>query len=393
MRLYCSVGVDFNLTPEQEAFREEIRGFLRSELAVEPRRVREDGWVVGFSRTFSEKLGKRGWLGLTWPRQYGGQARSVLERLILTEELLRAGAPVAAHWLGDRQVGPSILRFGTEDQRREILPRITSGAIVFCVGLSEPNAGSDAAAVTTRAVEDGDGFVLRGQKIWTSFAHQADYCYLVARTDASGPKHKGISEFIVPMATPGITVRPLLDMTGEHHFNEVFFEDARVSRRALIGQKDRGWYQIAVQLDYERGGIERVLSNWPLLEDALAALRGSPVLRDPIVRDRVAGLRVDLETARLMVYRIAWLADHGRVPNVEAAVAKSFGTELEQRIAETVAGLFQMSALGWAGSPHAALGGRVARAVLYAPAYTIQGGTSNILRNIIAHRGLGLPAD
>lgn len=387
------MGVDFNLTPEQEAFREEIRGFLRSELAVEPGRVREDGWVVGFSRTFSEKLGKRGWLGLTWPRQYGGQARSVLERLILTEELLRAGAPVAAHWLGDRQVGPSILRFGTEDQRREILPRITSGAIVFCVGLSEPNAGSDAAAVTTRAVEDGDGFVLRGQKIWTSFAHQADYCYLVARTDASGPKHKGISEFIVPMATPGITVRPLLDMTGEHHFNEVFFEDARVSRRALIGQKDRGWYQIAVQLDYERGGIERVLSNWPLLEDALAALRGSPVLRDPIVRDRVAGLRVDLETARLMVYRIAWLADHGRVPNVEAAVAKSFGTELEQRIAETVAGLFQMSALGWAGSPHAALGGRVARAVLYAPAYTIQGGTSNILRNIIAHRGLGLPAD
>ncbi len=387
------MGVDFKLTPAQEAFREEIRGFLRSELAAEPRRVREDGWVVGFSRAFSEKLGKRGWVGLTWPREYGGQARSVLERLILTEELLRAGAPVAAHWLGDRQVGPSILRFGTEEQRREILPRITSGAIVFCVGLSEPDAGSDAAAVTTQAIEDGDGFVIRGQKIWTSFAHQADYCYLVARTDASGPKHRGISEFIVPMATPGITVRPLLDMTGEHHFNEVFFEDVRVPRTALIGQKDRGWYQIAVQLDYERGGIERVLSNWPLLEDALAALRGSAVLRDPVMRDRLAGLRVDLEIARLMVYRIAWLTDHGRVPNVEAAVAKSFGTELEQRIAETVAGLFQMSALGLAGTSRAALGGRVARAVLYAPAYTIQGGTSNILRNIIAHRGLGLPAD
>ena len=387
------MGVDFKLTPAHEAFREEIRGFLRSELPAERRSVREDGWVVGFSRSFSEKLGKRGWLGLTWPREYGGQARSVLERLILTEELLRAGAPVAAHWLGDRQVGPSILRFGTAEQRREILPRITSGAIVFCVGLSEPNAGSDAAAVTTQAVEDGDGFVIRGQKIWTSFAHQADYCYLVARTDASGPKHKGISEFIVPMATPGITVRPLLDMTGEHHFNEVFFEDVRVPRAALIGQKDRGWYQIAVQLDYERGGIERVLSNWPLLEDALGALRGSAALRDPVMRDRLAGLRVDLEIARLMVYRIAWLADHGRVPNVEAAVAKSFGTELEQRIAETVAGLYQMSALGVAGTAHAALGGRVARALLYAPAYTIQGGTSNILRNIIAHRGLGLPAD
>lgn len=387
------MGVDFKLTPAHEAFREEIRGFLRSELPAERRSVREDGWVVGFSRAFSEKLGKRGWLGLTWPREYGGQGRSVLERLILTEELLRAGAPVAAHWLGDRQVGPSILRFGTAEQRREILPRITAGAIVFCVGLSEPNAGSDAAAVITRAVEDGDGFVIRGQKIWTSFAHQADYCYLVARTDASGPKHKGISEFIVPMTTPGITVRPLLDMTGEHHFNEVFFEDARVPRTALIGQKDRGWYQIAVQLDHERGGIERVLSNWPLLEDALAALRGSAVLRDPVMRDRLAGLRVDLEIARLMVYRIAWLADHGRVPNVEAAVAKSFGTELEQRIAETVAGLFQMSALGLAGTARAALGGRVARAQLYAPAYTIQGGTSNILRSIIAHRGLGLPAD
>ena len=387
------MGVDFKLTPAHEAFREEIRGFLRSELPAERRSVREDGWVVGFSRAFSEKLGRRGWLGLTWPREYGGQARSVLERLILTEELLRAGAPVAAHWLGDRQVGPSILRFGTAEQRREILPRITSGAIVFCVGLSEPNAGSDAAAVTTQAVEDGDGFIIRGQKIWTSFAHQADYCYLVARTDASGPKHKGISEFIVPMATPGITVRPLLDMTGEHHFNEVFFEDVRVPRAALIGQKDRGWYQIAVQLDFERGGIERVLSNWPLLEDALAALRGSAALRDPVTRDRLAGLRVDLEIARLMVYRIAWLADHGRVPNVEAAVAKSFGTELEQRIAETVGGLFQMSALGMAGTARAALGGRVARALLYAPAYTIQGGTSNILRSIIGHRGLGLPAD
>jgi alkylation response protein AidB-like acyl-CoA dehydrogenase len=387
------VGVDFKLTPSQEAFREEIRGFLRSELATGPPRVREDGWVVGFSRSFSEKLGKRGWLGLTWPREYGGQARSMLERLILTEELLRAGAPVAAHWLGDRQVGPSVLRFGTATQRREILPRITSGAVVFCVGLSEPNAGSDAAAVSTQAVEDGDGFVIRGQKIWTSFAHQADYCYLVARTDARGPKHKGISEFIVPMATPGITVRRLLDMTGEHHFNEVFFEDVRLPGTALIGQKDRGWYQIAVQLDHERGGIERVLSNWPLLEDALAALRGSAILRDPVMRDRLAGLRVDLEAARLMVYRIAWLADHGRVPNVEAAVAKSFGTELEQRIAETVAGLFQMAGLGLAGTPRAALGGRVARAVLYAPAYTIQGGTSNILRSVIAHRGLGLPAD
>jgi len=385
--------VDFRLAPAHQAFRDDVRAFLEKEVSAAGRAIREDGWVVGFSREFSRKLGERGWLGLTWPRQYGGGERSVLERLILTEELLRSGAPVAAHWLGDRQVGPSILRFGTEEQRREILPQITAGAIVFCVALSEPNAGSDAAAVATQALAHGDRFVIRGQKIWTSFAHQADWCYLVARTDASGPKHKGISEFIVPMATPGITVRPLVDMTGEHHFNEVFFDDVRVPRTALIGQQDRGWYQIAVQLDYERGGIERVLSNWRVLDDALAAFRGTDVLRDPRTRDRVAALRIDLEAARSMVYRIAWLADHGRVPNVEAAIAKSFGTELEQRIADTVAGLFQLSALGMAGSEHAALGGRVARAVLYAPAYTIQGGTSNILRNVIAHRGLGLPQD
>ncbi len=383
----------FRSTASEEAFREEVGEFLRRELPAEGRAVREDGWAVGFSRAFSRKLGERGWLGLTWPRQYGGQERSVTDRLILTEELVRAGAPVAAHWLGDRQVGPSILRFGAEEQRREILPKIAAGTIVFCVGLSEPNAGSDAAAVATQALEDGDGFVIRGQKIWTSFAHQADYCYLVARTDSQAPKHKGISEFIVPMTTPGISVRPLLDMTGEHHFNEVFFDDVRAAKSALIGQKNRGWYQIAVQLDYERGGIERVLSNWPLFEDAVRLLHGDARLQDPIVRDRLAGLRIELEVARMMVYRVAWLADQGRTPNVEAAMAKSYGTELEQRIAEAMGSLFQMAGVLGPGSPRAALGGRVARAMLYAPAYTIQGGTSNILRNIIAHRGLGLPAD
>ncbi len=383
--------MDFRLTPTQEAFREEVREFLERELA--PDECSEDGWVTGFSRAFSEKLGRRGWLGLTWPKPYGGAGRPVTDRLILTEELLRAGAPVAAHWLGDRQVGPSIVRFGTEEQRREILPGIVNGTIVFCVGLSEPNAGSDAAAVATQAIEDGNDFVIRGQKIWTSFAHQADYCYLVVRTNPRVPKHKGISELIVPMTTPGITVRPLIDMLGEHHFNEVFFEDVRVPRTALIGEKDRGWYQIAVQLDYERGGIERVLSNWRLLDAAIRQLRGTPVLRDPIARDRLAKIHIELCAARTMVYRIAWLADQGRVPNVEAAIAKSFGTELEQRVADTIASLYDIAGVLRAGTPHAALDGRVARAALYAPAYTIQGGTSNILRSIIAHRGLRLPAD
>ncbi len=380
----------FRLTADQARLRDEVRAFVAAELPAEGRAVREDGWVVGFSRRFSRKLGERGWIGVTWPRPYGGRERSAVDRLVITEALLRAGAPVGAHWLGDRQVGPAILRFGSDAQRAELLPRIARGEIVFCVAISEPSTGSDAAATTTLAREDGDGFVITGQKVWTSFAHQADWCYLLARTNTAAPKHKSLSELLVPMSAPGIRVRPLVDMTGEHHFNEVFFDEVRVPRSALIGERDRGWYQIAVQLDHERGGIERVLSNVPLLDDALALVRGR--LDDRVVRDRLAALHVDLEAARLMVYRVAWLTDRGRVPNVEAALAKAFGTELEQRIAETVAALFGLAGV-LTGGEAAALAGRVARAWLYAPAYTIQGGTANILRNILAHRGLGLPAD
>src|SRR5215470_9972520 len=278
--------MDFALTPEQQTFRQEIRDFLAQE--VSPNAVVEDGWIVGFSREFSLKLGARGWIGLTWPKQYGGQARSYLDRVILTEELLRAGAPVAAHWLGDRQVGPALLAYGSEEQKAETLPRLTRGEIVFCLGMSEPGAGSDLASLRTKAVEEGDHFVLTGQKIWTSFAHVADYAYLVARTDPNAPKHKGISEFLIDMKLPGVTVRPLVDMTGEHHFNEVFFEHVRVPKRWLIGQQNRGWLQIASQLDYERAGMERLLSYAPLLADLETHIRTTGRSGEPLLRQQLA---------------------------------------------------------------------------------------------------------
>ena len=385
--------MDFRLTPEQEAFRREVEEFLARELPAEGRTVREDGWVTGFSREFSRKLGARGWIGLTWPRRYGGQERSPLDRLVLTETLLRAGAPVAAHWLGDRQVGPALLAHGSQAQKAFFLPRIARGEIVFCVGMSEPAAGSDLAATSTLAVEDGDGFVIQGQKVWTSFAHQAEYGYLVARTNPEAPKHRGLSEFVIDMRTPGITVRPLLDMVGEHHFNEVFFDEVRVPRTALVGVKDRGWQQIVAQLDFERGGIERVLSNYPLFHDALAWARAAGLTRDPRVRNRLARLHIELHAARLLVYRTAWRLSRGERPTWETALTKLIGTELEQEIAEAVLGLFGPAGLLMPGAPGAPLGGRAAHAALYAPAYTIQGGTANILRNIIAIRGLGLPAD
>ena len=380
--------MEFALTAEQEAFRTEIRDFLTHELSDDT--PIEDGWITGFSREFSQKLGARGWIGVTWPKQYGGQEKTYMDRLILTEELLRAGAPVAAHWLGDRQVGPALLAYGSEEQKAAILPRVTKGEIVFCLGMSEPGSGSDLASLRTRAVEEGDHFSLTGQKIWTSFAHVADYAYLVARTDPDAPKHKGISEFMVDMKTPGIDVRPLVDIVGEHHFNEVFFDNVKVPQDWLIGEKNRGWYQIASQLDYERSGIERLLSNYPLFRDAVAYAKQTGQAKDPLVRNRLAEMQIELELGRSMVYRVAWMLTQGGVPNYEAAMAKCYCTEVEQRIADTVSGLLGDYAVLMPDSPAARLAGRAAREYLYAPAYTIQGGTSNVLRNIMAIRGLGL---
>ncbi|MGH7961541.1 MAG: acyl-CoA dehydrogenase family protein [Candidatus Binatia bacterium] len=382
--------MDFALTPEQTAFRQEIRKFLEKELPHE--KVTEDGWIAGFSREFSRKLGVRGWIGLTWPKKYGGQEKTYLDRVVLTEELLRAGAPVAAHWLGDRQIGPALLAYGNEEQKVEILPRITSGEAVFCIGMSEPGAGSDLASLRTKAVEEGDHFVITGQKIWTSFAHVADYVYLVARTDPQAPKHKGISEFLLDMKLSGITVRPLVDLTGEHHFNEVFFDNVRVPKRWLIGEKNRGWYQIASQLDYERSGIERLLSNYPLFRDAVQYAQEKGLTKDPLVRTQLAQMQTELEVGRFLVYKVAWMLTKGGAPNYEAAMAKCFCTEVEQRIAQTVSSLLGDYAVLRPGSPGARLGGRAVREYLYAPAYTIQGGTSNVLRNIMAIRGLGLQA-
>jgi len=384
--------LDYRPTPEQEALRRELREFLADDPALRDRRFEEDGWITGYDPGFSKRIGERGWIGLTWPRRYGGSERSYLDRLIVTEELLLAGAPVAAHWFGDRQIGPALLAHGTDEQRDELLPRIARAEIGFCVGMSEPNAGSDLAGLSTRAVVDGGDFVITGQKIWTSFASDAHYCYLVARTDPDSAPHRGISEILVPMDAPGITVRPIPDMVGESHFGEVFFDEVRVPRRWLIGELDRGFYQIMKQLDYERSGIERLISNYPLWRDALALASERGALKDPALRQEVVEIETALRAGRGMIYKVAAILSAGRTPNHEAAVAKVFCTSLEQRIADLVARVLGPAAQLSLGTARAPLGGRAARALLYAPAYTIQGGTNEILRNIIAQRGLGLPA-
>lgn len=384
--------MDYRDSPEQARLRAEVREFVSADPAVRARAFPEDGWIAGFDPEFSKRLAARGWLGMTWPKQYGGRERSYLDRLIVTEELLLAGAPVAAHWFGDRQIGPALLAHGTPEQKAELVPRIARAEISFCIGMSEPDAGSDLAALNTRADLDGDEFVIRGQKIWTSFASHADYCYLVARTNADAARHKGISELLVPMSAPGITVRPIKDMIGESHFGELFFDEVRVARSALIGKLDHGFYQIMQQLDFERSGIERLISNAPLWRDAkrLAAERGL-TRRDPELRDQIALVEIALRAGRGLIYRVAEMLSAGRVPNYEAAVAKTFCTSLEQRLADLVSRIAGGAGTLEGGDPRALLAGRAARSLLYAPAYTIQGGTNNVLRNIIATRGLGLP--
>lgn len=388
--------MDFRFTPEQEAFRKEVREFLESELrrgAFEPKC---DAWMAQYSLDFSRKMAQKGWIGLTWPKKYGGQERSPIDRLILTEELLRYGAPTGAHWFSDRQIGASLLAYGTEEQRQQFLPGILKAETFFAIGMSEPGAGSDLASLTTRAVEDGDSFVVDGQKIWSSGAHMFPYIYAVVRTDPDAPKHKGISELIIDLKSPGITINPIVDLSGDKHFNEVFFDGVRVPKKNLVGEKNRGWYQITPQLDYERSGIERLMSNYPLFTGLIdyvksATRHGRSLAHDPAIRHQLADLKTTFEVGRLMVYRVVWIHSEEKVPNFETAMAKTFCTEFEQRLARTAMEILGPYSQLLADSKGARLHGMAAESHLFSLGYTLQGGTSEILRGIVAMRGLGLP--
>ncbi|MBI4267066.1 MAG: acyl-CoA dehydrogenase family protein [Chloroflexi bacterium] len=388
--------MDFRFSEEQARFRQEVRRFLEAEIRLGTFKPGCDAWITGYSAEFSRKVAARGWIGLTWPKEYGGQARSYMDRLVLTEELLRYGAPVACHWFADRQVGASIIVFGDEAQKRDILPKIIRGEAFFAIGMSEPEAGSDLASLKTGAMEDGDSFIIDGQKVWTSGATYKNYIYLVARTDSTVPKHKGISEFVMRLDLPGVTIRPLVDMAGGSHFDEVFFDNVRIPKSSLIGEKNHGFQQILAQLDYERSGIERIMANYPLYDALLrycqeATRQGKPLCQQPLIRQRLAQLEVDFEIGRLLIYRVAAVMDEGNPPNYEAAVAKDFGTAFEQRLANTAMDILGLYGQLIEGSRHVPMRGLAPESYLMCRGYTLMGGTTEILRNIIAQRGLGLP--
>ena len=364
--------MDFSWPDELVALGEEAEAVGRAAAAGRP--VREDSWVVGLDPEFSLELGRRGWLGMTWPVSEGGHGRSALERFVVTEALIATGAPLGRTWIGDRQIGPTLLTYGTDEQRRRLLPDLVAGRVSWSLGLSEPDAGSDLASVRTSARRVKDRWVIDGAKVWTSGALQAEWCYLVARTDPDAPAHAGLSDFALDLSLPGIEVRPIRDMTGDRHFCQMTFDGVEVGDEALIGELNGSWRQVMRQLEHERAGIDRLVSNRALFDLARARADGS----DPLVRQELARLWSGYLVGRLLV--LEGIVGSPR-PGFSAAT-KAFCTELEQQVA-TFAG----RVLG----PEALLAGRSARAICYAPAYTIQGGTSEILRNIIGERALGLP--
>ncbi len=391
--------MDFGFTPEEEAFQTQVSAFVRRELPPERRRQHldytEQSWVDGDLETqFRKSLSASGLLSVGWPREYGGGGKKGAYNAVLAFELARAWAPGMPPQ-GMNIVGPSLMVFGSEEQRRHFLPRIVRGEIEFCLGYSEPGAGSDLAAIQTRATEDGDDFIINGQKIFTTGAHRTEYTWMVARTNPNVPKHKGISLFLVPMATPGITVRPLWTMSGWRH-NEVFFDNVRVPRSTLVGEKDRGWYHLAIALDFERNGFVRYGEIMALLDDLVAyckttARDGHPLSRKPRVRQMLAELRTDLDVGMRLSKRIIWMQSQGLPPNAESSMNKIWASELIQRVCHFGTQIMGLYGCIQPPSPHQWASGRITHGYLDNVRTTVSAGSNEIQRNVIAQRGLGLP--
>jgi len=336
--------------------------------------VPEDSWLIGTSKAFSLELARRGWIGMTWPVDEGGQGRSTMERFVVYEALIAGGAPLATSWFADRQIGPTLLQFGTPEQRRRFLPDMIAGRSAWSIGMSEPDAGSDVASIATRAVRDGDDWRISGAKVWTSGAAEADWCYLIARTDPDAPPHRGLSEFLVDLHTPGVEVRPIVDLTGNAHFCEVRYDEVRVPGENLVGIENDSFRQVMRQMEHERGGIDRFVSNRALYDLVLPLADTT----DPRVRQDVARIESTYRIGRHLVLREML----GQAPKGFSAATKTIGTEFEVAVADFCARVAGAEAMLW---------NRISRNACYAPAYTIMGGTTQILRNIVAERILGLP--
>ncbi|OEC02036.1 acyl-CoA dehydrogenase [Lysinibacillus sphaericus] len=369
-------------TEAQEQFRLEVRAFLHEELAKGTFVPKCDSWLSGDNPEFSKLIGQKGWIGITWPKKYGGQERSTIDRYILTEEFLAIGAPVAAHWFADRQTGPLLLRYGTEQQRAFFLPQIVKGECYFGIGLSEPNSGSDLASVSTRAEKVEGGWIVNGQKIWTSNAHLCHYMVTLVRTSPYDGKHKhaGLSQLIVDLQADGITVVPIKFLTGEHHYNEVFFDNVFVPDNMVVGEIGNGWIQGLAELAFERSGPERILSTFPLIDELIQELKRQNNIEGLKQASKVVARLWSLRNLSIGVAQLL-ATGNGDEVSIPAALVKALGTKFEQSIPEITRLLVQTYPTLDAQRKIDRL---MAESILHAPGFTIRGGTSEVLYGIVA---------
>lgn len=378
--------LDFPAAPDLStlaSLRADVRAFLKTTLGPDYNAPLQARSWNGFDAKFSRQLGNQGWLGMTLPARYGGHERSALERYVVVEELLAAGAPVAAHWIADRQSAPLLLKFGSEQQKQDILPRIAAGTCFFCIGMSEPGSGSDLAATRTLAEPTDQGYRINGTKVWTTYAQHAHYMTLFCRTDKDSQRQAGTSQLLIDMSTPGITVRPIYDIAGEHHLNEVHFDNVLVPASALLGKEGDGWNQVMGELAFERSGPDRFLSSFALLNDLLRVISKAP---DRMAQRAVGRLAAHLLVLRQLSISVAGMLARGENPSLQATIVKDLGAVLEQEIPELARTLVPVEPVPGGADPFAAA---LARTLVAAPSFSLRGGTREILRGIIA-RGLGL---
>lgn len=362
------------------ALRQQVRDLVAQHETRWPIELRANCWF-SFDEEFSKALGQAGLLGMTWPKQYGGHERTLLERYVVLEELLAAGAPAGLHWIADRQTGPLLLRYGTEAQREKYLPGMARGEIYACIGLSEPGSGSDLASVRTSAKKTNEGWRINGQKVWTSGAHKSHAALTLLRTEEGSERHTGLSQMMIDLDTPGITIRPIIDMTGTHHFNEIWFEDVLLPHDALVGVEGNGWKQVVAELALERSGPERYLSSHMLLVALIDAMGPEP---DAPTAQLIGRLTAEMWTLRQMsMSTIAKLAA-GEDPVVEAAIVKDLGNAYEQALPRAVQAAVNADLAG-----KSDLSRLLSWILVASPSFSLRGGTPEVLRGIIA-KGLGL---
>ena len=403
--------MDFRDTPEEATFRQEVRDFLQNEL---PERFRGMGMYMGMGgggggggdmrsrfeemKGWRTKLADKGWIAPAWPKEYGGAGLTVMQQFVMNEEFAENRAPLMGG-MGTAMIGPTLIIHGTEEQKKEHLGRILSGEAQWCQGFSEPGSGSDLASLQTRAERDGDDYVINGQKIWTSGAQSAHWMFMLARTDPDAPKHKGISYFVFDMKSPGVTVRPLVNMAGNTGFSEVFFDNVRVPAKNLVGEENRGWYIGTTTLDFERSSIGSAVGQRLQVEGMIEFAKEhtkdhqSVLDHQSTLRYELADRLLETHVAKMLSYRVVSMQNKGLVPNYEASMTKLFSSEMGQRIARTGMKMTGLYGQLLAGSEWAPGRGRYGGSYIQTVASTIAGGTSEVQRGIIATRGLGLPKD